>query len=118
MREFLPLPPPPLFSGNCRTCDYLSGLGAVLTLRLTEVTVCPLCALAIKSSSKIQLFGECELILTQTEPTGAVTLQPPPSFFIGCWREKRRPSVCSGGHALGAVFNQLVRSRAQLLVAE
>ena len=34
------------------------------------------------------------------------------------WREERCPSVCSGGHALGAVFNQLVRSRAQLLLLE
>ena len=42
------------------------------------------------------------------------------SFFIGWMAEMRCycPSVCSGGQALGAVFNQLVRSRAQLLVEE
>ena len=41
----------------------------------------------------------------------------PPSFLIGCELMGRCPSVCSGGQALGAVFNQLVRSRAQLLGA-
>ena len=40
------------------------------------------------------------------------------SFFIGWLAEVRCPSVCSGGQALGAVFNQLVRSRAQLLLLE
>ena len=54
------------------------------------------------------------------ENFGIIALQDtePVSFFIGCWREGRCPSVCSGGHALGAVFNQLVRSRAQLLLLE
>ena len=54
--------------------------------------------------------GEIVLISIDT-PTG--------SFFD--WmagRGRRWPSVCSGGHVLGSVFNQLVRSRAQLLVAE
>ena len=38
-------------------------------------------------------------------------------FFIG-WLAEAAWLVLASGHALGAVFNQLVRSRAQLLVAE
>ena len=49
---------------------------------------------------------------------GAAENKKKNSFLIGRWREGRWPSVCSGGHALGAVFNQLVRSRAQLLLLE
>ena len=44
------------------------------------------------------------------------------SFFIGWLAEAPCPLVFASGHALGpgavTVFNQLVRSRAQLLVAE
>ncbi len=39
-------------------------------------------------------------------------------FFIGCWRRGHGRSFFARGHALGAVFNQLVRSRAQLLLFE
>ncbi len=41
----------------------------------------------------------------------------PLSFFIG-WLAEAAWLVFANGHALGAVFNQLVRSRAQLLVEE
>ncbi len=55
-------------------------------------------------------------VLTRLEP--GLRVPQTCSFFIGWLAEGRWPTVCSGGHALGAVFNQLVRSRAQLLVAE
>ena len=48
-----------------------------------------------------------------------LSTQPAASFFD--WmagRGPRCPPVWSGGQALGAVFNQLVRSRAQLLLLE
>ncbi len=40
------------------------------------------------------------------------------SFFIGWLAETPWPLVFASGHALSAVFNQLMRSRARLLVAE
>ncbi len=46
--------------------------------------------------------------------SGLVTKQ----FFIRWLAEAPWPLVFARGHALDAVFNQLVRSRTQLLVAE
>ena len=46
------------------------------------------------------------------------TYTGPNSFLIGWLAEAPCPVAFASGHALGAVFNQLVRSRAQLLVAE
>ncbi len=41
-----------------------------------------------------------------------------PVFLLDGWREWRYLSVFCGGHALGTAFNQLVRSRAKLLLLE